>query len=252
MIQQNTIHLGDCLEVLRAMPDGCVDLFVQDPPYGVTQNDWDTAPELAPLWAEWLRVGKENAAFVFTATMPFGCDLIHSQRKLFRYDLVWSKVIATGFLNANRMPLRAHENVLVFYRKLPTYNPQMGTGEAYNKRTGAATANYGAYSANQVENTGTRHPKSVFQIAYEDEFFDATAKGQTIHPTQKPIDLYRYLIRTYSNVGDLVFDGFGGSGTCAVAAHAEKRRFVVVEKSPEYHAKAVERLRDYQRQLTLF
>lgn len=239
----------DCLDLLKSLPDKSVDLFFQDLPYGVTQNEWDKPVNLAELWPEWERVGKENAAFIFTASQPFATDLINSNRKLFKYDLVWEKSISTGFLNANRMPLRAHEIVLVFYRKLPTYNPikHFLSTPSYKKGNKArSSSNYGKFTHDMDvgHKDGSRYPRSVFNVPYENSFFDSTSKTvqKMIHPTQKPIGLPQYIIKTYSNPGDTVFDGFSGSGSTAMACINEGRKFIGSELNKEYFDKAFQRI----------
>jgi len=189
----------DCYEQLLRMKDGAVDLFLQDTPFGVTQNDWDIAPDFQKMWPEWLRVGKENCAFIFFATQPFASDLINSNRSMFRYDLIWYKRLGSGFLNANRMPMRNHESILVFYKKLPTYNPQKGTGnrKKFNRKHDRNGTNYGRFATEGTvqayDDNGERHPQSVIDISNGDR------QNESDHPTQKPVDLFRYLIKTYSN-----------------------------------------------------
>lgn len=245
----NKIHFADCLDVLRQIPDGSVDLLLQDMPYGVTQNKWDILPELNTLWAEWLRVGKKDAAFVFTGQQPFSAELILSQKRFFKYELIWEKSITTGFLNAEKQPLRAHENVLIFYAKQPTYNPQKTKAEKpYYRKThqnGRAQnqTNYGNFNHQNSKNKDPfAYPKSVFKVKSDAEFFDSSTSGKRLHPTQKPTDLFRYLIRTYSNPGDVVFDGYGGSGTTAIAAQMEGRKFIVCENHLPYFEASQARL----------
>jgi site-specific DNA-methyltransferase (adenine-specific) len=252
MMERNRIYNEDCLETLKRLPDGCVDLFLQDTPFGVTQNDWDIVPDFEQLWQQWLRVGKENTPFLFFATQPFACQVIASMPKLFRYDLIWYKRLGTGFLNASRMPMRNHEHILVFYRKQPRYNPQMGvgvrkTGIRNNKRT---NSNYGEFSDKDMvgyyDDKGTRHPQSVL------DFTNGDRTTENDHPTQKPIDLIRYLVLTYSNQSDLVFDGYIGSGTTAAACILEGRDFIGSELKTEYFSIASNRISDLQTQQQLF
>lgn len=243
----------DCLEVLRRTPSDSVDLFLQDPPYATTQNKWDKPIKLQELWPEWIRVGKINTHFIFTAAQPFATDLINSNRKLFRYDLVWFKRgKATGFLNANRMPLRAHEYILVFYNELPTYNPQKTKGSAnYSKGSHSrgkkqTNNNYGTFDQSfQSAPTDDKFPLSVIEFP---------SVHPPIHPTQKPVDLMRWFIRTYSNEGDTVFDGYSGSGTTAAASHLENRNAICCENDTEngYFANSVLRLNQLQSQTILF
>lgn len=247
----NRIHFADCLEVLRSLPDGSVDLFLQDPPYGVTNNDWDIAPDFGVLWNEWRRVGKSNAAFLFTATQPFATDLINSWRKGFRYDWVWEKNAAPNIMTVKFRPLAQHEHILCFYVQKPTYNPQrISRTKESLKRTPAGVVDKwnggksidritGQVKARQkiVDIDGLKNPISVLKFDVRKE-----RNGNSFHCTPKPIDLFRYLIRTYSNPGDVVFDGYGGSGTTAIAAQMEGRKFIVCENHLPYFEASQARL----------
>lgn len=248
----NKIVCCDCLDLLKNMDDGCCDLLLQDMPYGVTQNEWDVMPDLDVMWKEWLRVAKDNAAFVFTASQPFVTDLINSNRAMFRYDLVWYKPLGTGFLNANRMPMRNHESILIFYRSLPTFNPQMGVGlrKKGNRKHDRNGTNYGRFategSSNYFDDEGKRFPQSVIEISNGDRTIEND------HPTQKPLDLIRYLVLTFSNENELVFDGYAGSGTTAIACIIEKRNYLCAEISTEYHALSEQRITSQKNQTVLF
>lgn len=241
----NLIVNSDCLLLLKELDDGCVDLFLQDTPFGVTQNDWDIVPDFDVMWKEWLRVGKDNCAFIFFATQPFAADLINSNRKLFRYDLIWYKRLGSGFLNANKMPMRNHEMILIFYKELPTFNPQKTIGKMREKgrrdTSGDQSSNYGKYNpALSVNNE--YYPQSVL------DFTNGDRTSESDHPTQKSLDLFRYLIKTYSNEGDIVFDGYSGSGTTAIAATIEKRNFICCENNEAYFTKSVKRLAEQRLQ----
>lgn len=233
------IHYADCKDVLETIEAGSVDLLLQDTPFGVTQNKWDVKPNLPEMWPLWNRATKESGAMIFFATQPFASELILSNAKNFRYDLIWYKALASGFLNAKKMPLRNHESILVFYRKLPTYNPQMGVGirKKGKKTEGAKSSNYGKYDLIAYDDGGTRYPQSVL------DFSNGDRTTESEHPTQKPLGLIRYLIRTYSNPGELVFDGYGGSGTTAVAAEEEGRRFIVCENHKPYFEQSEQRMK---------
>lgn len=237
----------DCLDLLKTLPDNSIDLMLQDPPYGVTQNAWDNAPDLSVLWPEWLRVCKENSAIIFFAQQPFVCDLINSNTRLFKYDLIWYKALGTGFLNANRMPMRNHEHILLFYRSLPTYNPQKYVGKMRDKgnKGSRTTTNYGTFKPT-VKRDDTYFPKSVM------DFTNGDKTKQNFHPTQKPIDLMRYLIRTYSNPGDTVFDGYSGSGTVADACLMEGRNCIAAELNKEYYDYSIKRLAQRRMKPELF
>lgn len=221
----------DCLDTLKRCQDKSVQLLLQDPPFGVTQNEWDIAPDLPAMWPEWERVIADNGAMLFFATQPFATDLIASNRKLFRYDLIWYKPLGTGFLNANRMPMRNHEYILVFYKSLPVYNPQMTVGKRRKKglKGSSLSDNYGKFVPLEKINN-TYHPQSVI------EFTNGDNTKENDHPNQKPIDLIRYLILTYSNPGDLVFDGYLGSGTTLIASMEEGRQFIGAENKDSYFA----------------
>lgn len=243
----NNIHFDDCRNVLPILPDGCVDLLLQDTPFECTQNDWDIKPDLKEMWPLWNTATKDNGAMIFFATQPFASELINSNLKNFRYDLIWYKALGTGFLNANRMPMRNHEIILVFYRSLPTYNPQMRTGKMRDKgnKGSKLTTNYGTFNPT-VSHNDQYFPQSVIDITNGDR----TVEND--HPTQKPIDIMRYLIRTYSNEGDLVFDGYVGSGTTADACIVENRNFIVCENKLEFYKMTVKRIEQRKSQTTLF
>lgn len=236
----NKIHFADCLDVLRQIPDGSVDLLLQDTPFGVTENKWDVKPVLSEMWPMWERVNKGKGVMIFFATQPFASELILSNAKNFRYDIIWEKSRSSGFLNANRMPLRSHEHILVFYRALPTYNPQMGKGKPNHVKNGSiskqrANNNYGGFGEAIQYATENKYPTSIIYFKQQDP-------NKIEHPTQKPIDLIRYLIRTYSNPGEVVFDGYGGSGTTAIAAQMEGRKFIVCENHYPYFKASTARL----------
>ena len=222
-----------------------MDLILTDPPYGVTDLAWDKRPDLSILWSVFDRVLKPSGAAVMTATQPFATDLIQSNRRFFRYDLVWAKSNPVGFLNARRMPLRQHELVLVFYRRLPTYNPQMLPGSTHVARALASKGNKvskpGVYAQHQLVSREAhgRYPTSLLPV-------DKDGAGKNRHPTQKPVALFEYLIKTYSSPGEVVFDPYMGSGTTAVAALHAGRNFIGFEIEPEYHALAEKRIASLQ------
>lgn len=220
----NEIIQGDCLEVMRDIPDGSVDMILADLPYGTTRNRWDSIIPLDDLWTQYERIIKDNGAIVLTAQTPFDKVLGVSNLKMLRYELIWEKTQGTGHLNAKRMPMKSHENILVFYKRLPTYNPQMTKGEAYTQRSGRASSNYNPQESVVTVNKGERYPLSVHKFKSD--------KGY--HPTQKPVALFEYLIRTYTNEGETVLDNVIGSGTTAVAAINTGRNFIGIEQEPEY------------------
>jgi site-specific DNA-methyltransferase (adenine-specific) len=246
-MEVNKIYNKDCYELLKEIDNGKVDLLLQDTPFGCTQNDWDIKPDLTKMWTEWERVTKEDGAIIFFATQPFCSELILSNQKNFRYDIIWYKALGTGFLNANKMPMRNHEHILVFYRKLPTYNPQMVVGKMRMKgsKKGNATTNYGNYEG-KTKIDDQYFPQSVI------DFNNGDRTSENDHPTQKPLDLIRYLIKTFSNENDLVFDGYMGSGTTAHACIKENRNFIGAELNKEYYDKAIKRIEIEQSQPSLF
>ena len=227
--EHGELYMGDCLEIMRNVDDGIIDMILCDLPYGITaRNKWDTVISFEPLWNHYKRVIKPTGAIILTAAEPFSSLLVTSNPKMFRYDLIWEKSRGTGFLNANRMPLRNHEQILVFYKKLPTYNPQKTPGSPYTTVRKQIGTNYGMAREEQhktINKDGMRYPLSVMKYSIDKERF---------HPTQKPLLLFMNLIKTYSNEGDLVLDNCIGSGTTAVACQKLNRRFIGIELTQEY------------------
>ena len=232
---------GDCLDILPSIPDGSVDMILTDLPYGVLNDGnphakWDCVIPMEPLWKQYLRIAKEDAAIVLFCQGMFTAELMLSNPSIWRYNLIWEKDRPTGFLNANRMPLRSHEDIAVFYRKLPTYNPQMvpcskserchpiGNGEHTDRNQ-----QYGKFDRlHQPVIRDEKFPKSVISIPQEHK-----CDGKS-HPTQKPVALCEWLIRTYTNEGMTVLDSCMGSGTTGVACAITGRSFIGIEKDPEY------------------
>ena len=232
---------GDCLEEMKKIPDGSVDLVLTDPPYGTTQNNWDSVIPFDKMWEELNRIVKINGAIVFTACNPFSSALIMSNPKMFKYDWVWQKPKGTGHLNAKKQPMRDKEDILVFYRKQCTYNPQMTEGEPYKDKAGkdhgkntSMTGSYGEYTNFREDNTGFRYPKQVQKIG--------VVERGTVHPTQKPVALMEYLIKTYTNEGETVLDFTMGSGTTGVACKNLNRNFIGIELDREYFEIAKKRI----------
>ena len=234
----NTLHHGDCLTVLPTILSNSVDLILCDLPYGTTQNKWDTVIPLDKLWEQYMRVVKPNAAIVLTASQPFTSTLVQSNLAWFKYDWVWHKEKGTGHLNAKKQPLRDKEDILVFYKNQPTYNPQFTVGTPYSGAKGRnlkkQTASYGAYAPEAADNSGFRYPRQVLA-------FQGVGRGG-IHPTQKPTPLMEYLIRTYTNPGDVVLDNCMGSGTTGVAAVNTGRQFIGIELDADYYNAALGRI----------
>ena len=229
---ENTLFKGDCLEVMSKFPDKSIDMILCDLPYGTTQNKWDSVIPLDKLWKEYERIIKNNGVIALTSQGVFTAQLIISNPGLFKYKLAWVKSKATNFLNAKIQPLRKHEDVCVFYRNhiyKPTYNPQMTVGEPYNKgtRKNQLTGSYGEFRSTEVKSDGQRYPSDVIY------FKTAESEGEVFHPTQKPIELGQYLIKTYTNKGETVLDNTSGSGSFLIAAALEGRKFIGIELNQE-------------------
>ena len=233
----NKVIQGDCLEVMQSIPDRSVDMVLCDLPYGTTQNKWDSVIDLDKLWAEYERIVKDNGAIILTSQGLFTAKLILSNEKSFKYKITWIKSKSTNFLNAKKQPLRKHEDICVFYKKQPIYNPQMTDGEAYDKgiRKDQYTGSYGDFKPRHVKSNGKRYPNDV--VFYEEQPIDdyvyvktAESEGTVYHPTQKPIELGRYLIKTFTNPGDIVLDNACGSGSFLLSAILENRNFIGIEK----------------------
>ena len=228
------IKQGDCLELMKEIPNGSVDMILDDLPYGTTSCAFDKRIPFEPMWEQFKRVTKKNAAIVLFSQMPFGAELIMSNRKMFRYEWIWEKSLGVGFLNAKKMPLRCHENILVFYQKLPTYNPQFTKDKAY-KKTWRMTENYGKQIQHTVVSEGMRCPRDVI---YSHTAVDEGA----FHPQGKPIDLLEYLIKTYTNEGETVLDATMGSGSTGVAAVNTRRNFIGFELDEKFFKTAQRRI----------
>lgn len=229
----------DCLEGMKRIPDGSVDMVLTDLPYGITAASFDVRIPFEPMWEQFKRVTKRNAAIVLFSQMPFGSDLIQSNKKMFRYEWIWEKRVAVGFYNANKMPLRCHENILVFYQQLPTYNPQFSQGEAYkrNQKLIRQTV-YQQTERVPTKNDGRRYPRDVQKFATD------YGKRRLFHPTEKPTDLLEYLIKTYTNEGETVLDATMGSGSTGVACINTGRKFIGFETEKKYFDIAKKRIDD--------
>ena len=225
----NNIIQGETLEEMAKIPSGTVDMLLVDSPYGTTQNKWDSLIPLEKLWNEYNRIIKENGAMIFTASGLFTASLMLSNSKNYKYKYVWEKSKPTNFLNAKKQPLRKHEDILVFYRRQPYYCPQMTQGEPYTKgiRKNQLTGSYGDFNPILVKSDGERYPVDVLY------FKTAESEGKVFHPTQKPVELARYLIRTFSKEGDVILDNTCGSGSFLVAATLEGRNFIGIEKNED-------------------
>ena len=238
-----TLWLGDCLEKMKEISDGAVDMVLCDLPYEVTaRQKWDVVIPFAPLWEAYQRVAKPSAAICLTATEPFRTRLISSNFDLFKYDLIWQKNKATGFLNAKKQPLRSHESILIFYNKPPTYNPQKTAGKprkaGFTRREETNTMIYGDVKASGYTYTEERYPTSVlpFDIVNNDS-------PEKTHSAQKPVALMEWLIKTYTNEGETVLDNCMGSATTGVACINLNRRFIGIERDEDYFRIGSERVR---------
>jgi site-specific DNA-methyltransferase (adenine-specific) len=239
----NRIHRLDCFDGMRLLPAASVDFILSDPPYGITNNGWDTPVNLESLWSEYKRILRPQGVVALTAQCPFDKVLGMSNRPWLRYEWIWEKSRATGFLHARRMPLRAHESVLVFYERARKYNPQLLPGKPYRTRRADTYIRHlgRTVGAAVTENAGYRYPRTVLHIPSE---------GQPVHPTQKPVELFEYLILTYTDPGDVVLDTFMGSGTTAIACINSRRHFVGFERDPAFHAVAQRRVELHRRRMT--
>jgi DNA modification methylase len=230
------LHMGDCLEILPTIADNSVDMVLVDLPYGTTACKWDSIIPLDKLWEQYNRICKKDGAMVFTAAQPFTTILAASNLENFRYEWIWEKPQGTNPMNAKVMPLKSHENILIFYRKKPVYNPQMWYSTPYSgfsSDTSKIGEVYGSAKSKHRDNPeGSRYPKTVLRFKQE--------KG--LHPTQKPVDLMEYLIKTYSNEGDTVLDPCMGSGTTGVACMNTGRNFIGIEKEENYYKIAEQRI----------
>lgn len=228
---------GDCLDLIKDIPDGSVDCIITDPPYGTTNCDWDKRFDLNRFFKESFSCLKKNGALVVFSQQPFSTDLVNAGRKFFRYEIIWHKTRATGFLNARKMPLRAHENILVFYRKLPTYNPVFSVKKAYLRVSGGTSEVYGKIKdRHSTKSDGKRYPHDVIKMPHHN--------FGLLHPTQKPVELTEWLVKTYTNPGDTVLDCFMGSGTTGVACVCNGRNFIGMELQEKYFEIAKNRIED--------
>ena len=243
MIELNKIYNEDCLEGMKRVPDKSVDMILADLPYGTTRNKWDSIIPLDLLWEQYDRIIKDNGAIVLTAQTPFDKVLGCSNLKLLRYEWIWEKTTSTGFLNAKKMPMKAHENILVFYKKLPKYNPQKTTGHirkvssAEHKIGSKVTSNYGEHGLTGYDST-ERYPRSI-------QVFPTDRQKTAVHPTQKPVALFEYLVKTYTDEGETVLDNCMGSGTTAVACIATNRNYIGFEMDTNYFNLANERIEQH-------
>lgn len=230
VFELNKIYNMDCIEGMAMIKDKSIDMILCDLPYGTTQCKWDVIIPFDKLWEQYERIIKDNGAIVLTSAQPFTSLLIASNLKLYKYNWVWEKSKATGYLNSKKRPMVAHEDVLIFAKKQTKYNPQMVQGEPYYKgKAHRPTDVYGEQKETLVENKdGLRYPRTV------QYFKTAESEGEVFHPTQKPVSLFEYLIKTYTNEGDVVLDNCMGSGTTAIACKNLNRDFIGFELDGKY------------------
>ena len=238
----NEIYLGDCLELIpKHIEDKSIDMIFCDLPYGTTQCKWDSVIDLDKLWIEYKRVIKDNGAIVLFAQTPFDKVLGCSNLKMLKYEWIYQKTMPTNFMNAKKMPMKWHENILVFYKKLPTYNPQMREAKERTdvmKKRDRSESVYGKTGEKEgyvFKNNGLKHPKTVIEISNADQ-------TNKLHPTQKPLELIEYMIKTYTNEGDLILDNTCGSGTTGLGAKNINRNYIMMEQDPKYYEIACKRV----------
>ena len=241
MIMDIKLLHGDCLELMKDIPDKSVDMILCDLPYGTTACKWDTIIPFEPLWEQYERIIKDNGAIVLNASQPFTTKLIESNISIYRYNWIWEKSYSTGFMNANKMPLKNIEDVVVFYKKLPIYNPQ-GIEEINKKQLRKKDKETTIYN-----NMGLKNGEYTQKFTnYPKQIIKTTKKEKTIHPTQKPIELIEYLIKTYTNEGETVLDNCMGSGTTGVACVNTNRNFIGIELDDKYFEIAKRRISEAQ------
>ena len=241
------ILLGDCLELMKDIPNGSIDMILCDLPYGTTACKWDTIIPFDKLWEQYERIIKHNGAIILFGSQPFTSALVMSNTKIFKYDFSWDKKKLSGVLNAKKQPLRRHEDILVFYKSLPTYNPQIRYD---GKKTGIKyhivdSENYRKTEiVNKYADDGSRYPTSIIDNI---NGVIGNSKEKLPHPTQKPVALFEYLIKTYTNENDLVLDNTAGSGTTAIACLNTNRQFIVMEKEQKYYDIILKRVGDFNK-----
>ena len=245
----NKIYNEECLEGMKKIPDKSVDMILCDLPYGTTRNKWDSVIPLDKLWEQYNRIIKDNGAIVLTAQTPFDKVLGTSNLKMLKYEWIWEKTTATGWFNAKKMPMKAHENILVFYKKPPVYNYEKTKGHkptnSYTKRVDVInkSTTYGKVKKDMSGGGETeRYPRSVIK-------FSTDKQKSTIHPTQKPVALFEYLIKTYTNEGETVLDNCMGSGTTAIAAINTNRNYIGFELDEEYYKASLERIEEHKKSI---
>ena len=249
-IVPDSIINADCLEAMKLLPDKSVDAIICDLPYGVTALKWDVVIPFDLLWEQYKRIIKPNGAIVLFGSQPFTSALVMSNPKWFKYEWIWEKGSGSNFASVNKMPLKVHENILIFYNKQPTYNPQKTFDKSnrirsYTSMNPIKSGVHGSIKRiDTMEYDKTRYPRSVQKIKREGRNNQFTEK-YSFHPTQKPVALIEYLLKTYSLEGELILDNTAGSGTLAIAAINTNRRYICIEKDPEYFQTSCDRVANH-------
>ncbi|NFS12800.1 site-specific DNA-methyltransferase [Clostridium botulinum] len=242
MLEQNQIYLGDCLELMKDIRDKSIDLILCDLPYGTTKCKWDTVIPLEPLWKQYNRIIKDSGAIVLFGSQPFTSTLIMSNIKDFRYEIIWEKTMPTLFQHANKRPMLKHENIVVFYKKQPTYNPQFSEGEPYTRKEGSGNRKVSGFHGNaikksEIKNEGKRYPTTILKYS--------NGNHNRLHPTEKNIELLEWLIKTYTDENEIVLDNCMGSGSTIVACKNTNRNYIGIEKDEHYYNTAYNRINGY-------
>ena len=256
------ILLGDCLELMKDIPRGSIDMILCDLPYGTTACKWDTIIPFDKLWEQYERIIKPNGAIVLTASQPFTSALVMSNPKLFKYEWIWEKAVGSNFAALKYQPMKEHENILVFGKKTTVYNPikeeRKGSGKQRQKagyENSKATAKTGDFIGGVMDATKRTNDYSELRYPSSVQYFNNRDKDRGMHPTQKPIELFEYLVKTYTYENDLVLDNCAGSGTTAIACLNTNRQFIVMEQEPNYFEKIKKRVGDFNKKFetqTLF
>lgn len=253
MIEINLLH-GDCLELMKDIPDKSIDMILTDLPYGMTACKWDEIIPFESLWNQYNRIIKKNGAILLFGTEPFSSKLRMSNIKNYRYDWLWDKVVGSNFINAKKMPLKVFENISVFYKKQPTYNPQMEERDKNKERpkTNSKVINEITNTRTTGNSTINKKKYPVNKIVFNRLSGELNSSCKSLHPTQKPVELLEYLIKTYTNEGETVLDNTMGSGSTGVACVNLNRNFIGIELDEEYFEIAKERIERHMRQISIF
>ncbi len=249
------ILLGDCLELMKDIPNGSIDMILADLPYGTTSIKWDSVIPLEDLWNCYNRIIKDDGAIVLFSSQPFTSKLVMSNPKMYKFEWIWQKTMPTGMGNSSFMPMKYHENILVFYKSKPTYNPQMEkrSDVGIDRLKNSGKVKQGSKKGEHF--SATKHTGTYFEydktkvLPKSVQLFGSVpnCNGTKLHPTQKPIELFQYLIKTYTNENDLVLDNTAGSGTTAIACLNTKRQFIVMEKEQKYYDIILKRVADFNK-----